>query len=206
MVIKIALHTPNKFVLIDEESYPLVKNNKWYLLKTDNLEYACASIRIVNNKLLKPLTGTQIAKMRKKNINRFNNEPIYPKGTKKYILMHRLIMNFPKGMEIDHINGNGLDNRRCNLRICTRTENGSHRRLSSLNTSGYHGVSYCKNEKRKKRWISVIRYGGRKHTLGRFYTKDEAAIVYNESAKKHHGQFATLNKIETLEQEIYPKT
>ena len=69
--------------------------------------------------------------------------------------MHRYILNLKKGDMIDHINGNGLDNRRSNLRICTHTQNQANRRLSKNNTSGYKGVWWSGIN---NKWISVIAY------------------------------------------------
>jgi len=193
MVVKLSLRKTNKYALVDSKDYELVKNFKWYLLETANLQYAIATIRCINGVFIKPLTYKEIALRRKKTINRWNNISIYPDGSKKRILIHRLIMNPPKGMEIDHKNGNGLDNRRSNLRICTREENGRHRKLSILNTSGYHGVHYCKDSKRRKRWMASIRINKKKTYLGRYYTKEEAAEVYKHASLKYHKEFSIYN-------------
>lgn len=65
----------------------------------------------------------------------------------KRIYMHRLIMNTPEKMQTDHINGNKLDNRRNNLRICTQSQNNMNRKISKLNTSGYRGIYWDKDNK-----------------------------------------------------------
>ena len=109
----------------------------------------------------------------------------------KTILMHRLIMNTPHGMETDHINGNGLDNRRSNLRICTRSQNKMNTCLSSKNTSGYKGVCWNKNS---KKWRAEIEYK-KSICLGYFDNKIDAAKAYNQKAKELFGEFAKLNKI-----------
>ncbi len=105
--------------------------------------------------------------------------------------MHNLIINTPDGMEADHINGNTLDNRRSNLRICTRGQNQRNRRGNLNGTSKYKGVSF-KNE--NKKWVAQI--GFKKNMfIGYYKTEIEAALAYNEAAKKYHGKFARLNKI-----------
>lgn len=109
------------------------------------------------------------------------------------IILHRLILDAPKGMQVDHINGNRLDNRRENLRICTQAENCKNRKESKNNTSGYKGVSICSQTKKYK---AVIQLNRKKIFLGRFKTAKEAAIAYNEAAVKYHGEFANLNKID----------
>jgi hypothetical protein len=66
-------------------------------------------------------------------------------GKQKTVRMHRLVMNAPNGTQVDHINGNGLDNRRKNLRFCTTKQNLRNRGKNSRNTSGYKGVSWAKH-------------------------------------------------------------
>lgn len=104
------------------------------------------------------------------------------------IFLHRILMNTPKGMETDHINGNKLDNRKSNLRICTRSQNEINKSLGINNTSGFKGVSWHKN---RKKWQGKIQ---KKH-LGYFDKKKNAIKTYNKTAKKLFGEFAYLNKI-----------
>ena len=105
--------------------------------------------------------------------------------------MHRFIMNVPKGFMIDHVNMNGLDNRRKNLRICTKAENMRNRNKTRLNKSGYKGVYLDFNNK----WKAQLKKGKKVFNLGRFNTKEEAAMAYNTGAIKYFGPFANLNKI-----------
>lgn len=109
--------------------------------------------------------------------------------------MHRLIMGFPKGKCVDHINHNGLDNRKKNLRICTNKENKFNRLKSNNNTSGYKGVLFHKGEKRNKHWVAVLGINKQKKYGGYFDTAKEAAEAYNKLALKYYGQFANLNVI-----------
>ena len=104
--------------------------------------------------------------------------------------MHREIMNCPKGLEVDHINQNGVDNRRINLRIATATQNRQNTSKQKSNTSGYKGVM-----KDKTKWRAMIRDNGRRIHLGMFDNKIDAAIAYNKAAIKYHKEFACLNTI-----------
>jgi hypothetical protein len=109
--------------------------------------------------------------------------------------MHRIIMGNPDG-EVDHINGNGLDNRKCNLRICTRTENMYNRRPKRGGTSKYKGVWYERHANHG-RWRAQIRAGGKAINLGSFHNEEDAAIAYNKAALELHGDFALLNNVDS---------
>lgn len=100
--------------------------------------------------------------------------------------MHRVIMKFPEGLEIDHIDGDGFNNRRNNLRIATRAQNGANRGKTNANTSGYKGVSF---RARDKRWVAMC--GGR--YLGYFLTAEDAAKAYDQEATARYGRFAKTN-------------
>ena len=105
--------------------------------------------------------------------------------------MHRVILNTPMGMDTDHINGNGLDNRRCNLRICTHAENISNqRKYSNTMLSKFKGVSW---DKSRNRWIVYIGVHPKRIFLGRFKTEIDAAIAYDNAARKYFGEFACTN-------------
>lgn len=104
--------------------------------------------------------------------------------------MHRLIMGFPEGKYVDHINGNSLDNRKSNLRVCTNSENQRNRYKTIRNTSGYKGVRL--NTKRNK-YDAEIGHHGKHYYLGTFLNPVDAAKAYDEMARKLHGEFAVLN-------------
>lgn len=111
----------------------------------------------------------------------------------KTLHMHRMVMLAPAGLEVDHINGDGLDNRKSNLRVCTVKENRRNRRPSRgqrRSSSGLKGV-----QKNGKKWASYITVDYQKHYLGIFTTKEMAARAYNSAAKKHFGEFARLNEV-----------
>jgi hypothetical protein len=107
-------------------------------------------------------------------------------GTK----MCHFLVRPPSGMTVDHINGDGLDNRRSNLRICTRAENCRNRRKQRRPTASiYKGVQRCK----PARWRAVIRACGVQRHLGTFRDEVEAAKAYDLAARKFHGSFACVN-------------
>lgn len=110
-----------------------------------------------------------------------------------YVLLHRFIMEPENGLQIDHINRDGLDNRRENLRIVTNAENQINK--ATNNSSGYRGVWLCKDKFRSKCWSASITISGKRIKLGRYSTAKEAAIAYNEAATKYFGNIAILNDI-----------
>jgi len=107
----------------------------------------------------------------------------------KTILMHRQIMNPPKGMVVDHIDGHGVNNSRTNLRTCTRQQNLCNTRPRG-GRSQYKGVRY---DKRRKKWIAEITYKGKKRYLGAFDDELEAAQAYDAKARQLFGPYARLN-------------
>lgn len=111
---------------------------------------------------------------------------------RRMIFMHRLIGGDGK-LEIDHRNGNGLDNVRKNIRRSTRSQNASNRSRTKGNTSGYKGVIF---DRRFKKWYSRIGVGGKLIYLGCFKSSREAAAVYNKAAVEYHGEFAYLNPVQ----------
>lgn len=113
---------------------------------------------------------------------------------KEYVLMHRLIMNTPEKMLTDHINMNKLDNRRANLRVCTKAENMRNKLKTKSNISGYKGVSWVKE---RKKWTAHIMKDYKGFNLGYFEDKIEAVKAYNNKAKELFGDFAKLNIIKT---------
>ena len=113
-------------------------------------------------------------------------------GSGKQILLHRFIMNTPKGLHTDHINGNHLDNRRCNLRICTAAQNQFNSRKHKIQTSKYKGVSWYK---RDKCWRAYININKRQIHLGYFSDETKAAKRYNTEAKRLYKQYAFVNTV-----------
>ncbi len=114
-------------------------------------------------------------------------------GIKRHhLLMHREIMSpIPDGMEIDHINGDKLDNRRCNLRFATRQQNRHNCSRYSNSTTGIKGVALRK--KKTRPFQAHICVEGKKIHLGYFPTIESASEAYNHAAIRLHGSFARLN-------------
>lgn len=105
------------------------------------------------------------------------------------ILMHRDVIAAEKGVNVDHINGDGLDNTRANLRIASTSENGCNRKMQSNNVSGFKGVTW---DKQHGKWKMAIRKG--EHAVQRLFDDPiTAAEAYDEAAKQLHGEFAKLN-------------
>jgi hypothetical protein len=98
-------------------------------------------------------------------------------------------------VQVDHINGNGLDNRKANLRLATVAENSQNARRRKDNASGFKGVYW---DKYWKRWKAQIRYDGKCKRLGTFSTPEEAHEAYCRAAQDFHGQFANTGMHEAL--------
>jgi hypothetical protein len=153
--------TQGEFAIVDPEDYPRLAKHKWLVRKCKHTSY--------------------VARMR----------PRDARGKQGTVWMHREIMNEPKGLLVDHINHNGLDNRKSNLRAATRWQNAQNRRKTKRKkTSRYKGVSW---NKRDKRWVAEIRANDECRDLGYFRDEIEAAKEYDRAARKYQGEFAETN-------------
>lgn len=108
----------------------------------------------------------------------------------KMIAMHREIIRAPEGLLVDHIDGNGLNNRKSNLRLCTHSQNTYNRRPNRNCSSRYKGISF---HKMSKKWEVAICCKGKREHLGRFDDEVKAALAYDRKAKQLFGEFAYLN-------------
>lgn len=116
-------------------------------------------------------------------------------GKKNKLRMHNVVYGqVSEGYEVDHENGNGLDNRKGNLRKATRSQNNANRHAVNGN-SKFKGVHYCNRTDIKKRYRVKVEKDGIIHNVGYFETEIEAAIAYNKKALELFGKFAHLNKI-----------
>jgi len=112
------------------------------------------------------------------------------KGQRAVLAMHRAILNPPSNLRVDHINHNGLDNRRENIRICTHPENMQNQRKIRGTSSKYKGTSW---NKRIGKWQAYVQPNGVRLHLGYFSTEEEAAAAYDTAAIQYYGEFANLN-------------
>jgi hypothetical protein len=156
--------TQGKVAIVDDEDYEYLNQWKWYANEWKRgKHYAVRNVR----------------------------------KNKKYIgyeSMHRLLSNNnDKKLVTDHINGNTLDNRKSNLRICSISENCKNRIVQKNNKTGFKGVRYIKDS---NKYRAEIFNNGRHYSLGFFIDPIDAAKAYNAAALKYHGEFANLNKID----------
>lgn len=114
----------------------------------------------------------------------------YARRAKDHALMHRVVQPPSQGMVIDHINGDKLDNRSCNLRVCTQAENSRNASLKLANKTGFRGVS-----RHRRSFVARVKYNYETHYLGAYPTAEEAAKAYDKGAKTLHGEFARLNYV-----------
>ena len=96
-------------------------------------------------------------------------------------------------VEVDHIDGNGLNNRRTNLRPATDTQNSANRKKTTGKTSTFKGVNW---QNHAQKWRAEIRVGGKNFHLGYFLNEEDAAKAYNVAATEHFGEFAKLNDVQ----------
>lgn len=121
---------------------------------------------------------------------RWNISDGYAKS-RKYPGGHAGLHNFILGASyVDHINHNGLDNRKANLRVSTHQQNMANMKLSKKNVSGYMGVSF---DSFNNKWRAVVFYCGTRINLGRYRTPEEAAYIRDQVALQVNGEFANLN-------------
>jgi len=107
----------------------------------------------------------------------------------KHVLLHREITNAQKGVNIDHVNGNTLDNRKCNLRVCTTSQNAMNCKNRENNKSGYKGVSWDANH---KKWQAKIMLKRKTMWLGYFTDAKDAYKAYCNASKEYHGEYGRV--------------
>ena len=112
---------------------------------------------------------------------------------KKFSLLHRLVLGIEDTkVDIDHINGNGLDNRRENLRVCSRSQNMGNCKKHADGSSRFKGVCWNKN---RNKWYARICLNYKPYPLGSYLNEEDAARAYNKAAIEKFGEFARINEI-----------
>ena len=154
--------TQGKVAIVDDEDFERISQYKWY---------------------------ATCEKRRKKQVF-YAQRMSSINGKRISIKLHRFIMNNPADFQIDHKNGNGLDNRKSNLRLATAYQNHQNIIYLKPSASGFRGVYPIKNGKRFEAKISAY---GKNYFLGCFNAPEEAARAYDRKAKELHGEFAVLN-------------
>jgi hypothetical protein len=119
-----------------------------------------------------------------------NRGHVYIHQSKSYVWLHRVVMDTPEEMLCDHINRNPFDNRRANLRNCTKAENSTNRTIK-LGKIKYRGV--YKTDRIANPYRASIQKEGKRVSLGMYPTPEEAALAYDKAAKELHGVYAELN-------------
>lgn len=157
--------THDKFALVDDEDFENLNQYSWHL---DGRGYVVTSIGIPGS----------------------YNKKTCPKGKHWMVKMHRLIMETPKNMVVDHLNHNPLDNRKCNLRNCTSAENCKNTSKRNGRTSKYLGVGWRPD---KQKWRAYISFQGEYIHLGHFIDEIQAAKYHDLKEKELHPTSLNLN-------------
>ena len=121
---------------------------------------------------------------------------------KSTVYMHRMVVGAQGGESVDHIDGNGLNNSRSNLRLVTQSQNNMNQRVREDNTSGHKGISWCPDREKYQVYINIDR---KRKSLGRYKTLEEAIYVRDQAVKSHYGEYARENSSLPEEVQIEPQ-
>jgi hypothetical protein len=152
--------TRGKFAIVDDEDYEWLSQWKWHYTKASR--------------------GTS---------DGYACRGIYQDGKTSIISMHRLLMDAPDDLQVDHIDGNGLNNRRSNLRLATPSQQAANRNRWK-SSRPFRGVRWVA---RKKKWRAEITIDGKVRHIGYFHDPIVAALAYDERAIRQFGEFARPN-------------
>lgn len=155
-----------RVALVDDEDYELVMQHKWHVDER----------RLPSGRIKGPYAVATT----------------YPGGRRTNVKMHKLITGWP---QTDHINHNGLDNRRENLREASNSQNAYNQRPQIGRASAFKGVRWHPQTGGAAggRWMAAIQSNGVVHHLGHFLSEEEAALAYDAAARELHGEFAYTN-------------
>lgn len=159
--------TKGKTVMVDDDDFEELSKNRWSASCFGGCWYVMRGV----------LIGRE-------------DTPKGPKKKYRTILMHRQLLGFPEG-DVDHIDHNGLNNQRSNLRVCTRTENMRNATKRKKATSIYKGVHW---NKQHSKWACGIVVDGKLKSLGLFSDEKSAGLAYDKAAIAFFGDFAATNK------------
>lgn len=151
--------------IVDDADYCHLSKHRWFLQSIEGKQYAVRNVK--------------------------KGEKGYMKGKTRLLSMHKELLPAPPGYMRDHENGDGLDNRRSNLRLATNKQNNQNRKCHSA--SGYKGVY---RYKKTAKWRAEIE----RDFLGIFDTPEKAALAYNIEAVKRFGLFARVNRVRSSKQ------
>lgn len=162
--------TKGYVALVDDSDYENLSRYSWGVVRNGGrrLLYAVTDLPVLDGSLWR------------------NGKP-----RRRKLFMHRMLLGEGSRV-VDHKNGDGLDNRRCNLRPTGHAQNLQNRGRPSNNTSGFKGVYWCRQT---SRWAVRVTANGKTTNLGRHKSKIAAAIEYNIAAVQFHGEFAKLNDV-----------
>lgn len=154
--------TQGKFAIVDAGDYERLSKFKWHANKGRIIFYAV-----------------------RKSYENGHRKPTYHR-------MHNVIIQPPRGFRVDHINHDGLDNRKSNLRFCTLVENQGNSRKLCKSSSIYKGVVWSK---KAQKWMAYIKRDYKQKYLGLFISERDAALAYNKAALEYFGKFSFLNEV-----------
>lgn len=124
-------------------------------------------------------------------VRRSKKKGVLKSGVKYEVFLHRVVMKCTdSNLVVDHIDNNSLNNKKSNLRICTKAENNRNTSSHKNSTSKYLGVTY---DKTRKKWNAQLMVNGKRVLTKRYTTEIEAAKAYDIAAAEHAGQYANLN-------------